>query len=94
MDKKPFIEAGMPPQIDIEKIEPFLEGSNQEWPLDSLEKSGNGTEQMDIEKIEPFLEGSNQEWALDSLKKLGNGAEKIALYNYLLKAYTYLMIYD
>lgn len=53
--------------------------------------SGNATF---FENIEPYTAGSNQEWALSTLYQLDNSEEKIRLYNYLLKAHTYLLLYD
>jgi len=47
-----------------------------------------------IENITPYTTGSNQEWALTALSQLDNSTEKIRLYNYLLTANTYLMLYD
>ena len=47
-----------------------------------------------FDKIEPYTVGSNQEWALWALSQLDNSAEKIRLYNFLLRAHTYLMLYD
>ena len=47
-----------------------------------------------FESIEPYTVGSNQEWALWALSQLDNSAEKIRLYNYLLRAHTYLLLYD
>lgn len=47
-----------------------------------------------FESVEPYTTGSNQEWALSVLSELDNSAEKIRLCNYLLRAHTYLMIYD
>ena len=44
--------------------------------------------------IEPYTIGSNQEWALWALSQLDNSTEKIRLYNFLLRAHTYLLIYD
>ena len=46
---------------------------------------------LDIDKVEPYTEGSNQEWVLWALAQVGDSAEKIRLYNYLLRAHTYLM---
>ena len=47
-----------------------------------------------FESVVPYTTGSNQEWALSALSQLGNSAEKIRLYNFFLRAHTYLMIYD
>ena len=47
-----------------------------------------------LEHITPYTTGSNQEWALWALSQLDNSEEKIRLYNFLLLAHTYLMIYD
>jgi len=47
-----------------------------------------------FENIVPYTVGSNQEWGLRTLSQLDNSAEKIRLYNFLLRAHTYLLIYD
>ena len=49
---------------------------------------------IDIESVVPYTEGSNQEWALWALAQTPNSAEKIRFYNFLLKAHTYMQIYD
>ena len=49
---------------------------------------------IDIESVIPYTEGSNQEWALWALAQTPNSAEKIRFYNFLLKAHTYMQIYD
>jgi len=52
------------------------------------------TNELTFNDIEPYTTGSNQEWALWTLKQLNNSAEKIRLYDFLLRAHTFLMIYD
>ena len=52
------------------------------------------SETSSLYEVEPFIDGSNQEWAMDIFSQFDNGEEKIRLYNFLLQAYTYLMIYD
>ena len=52
------------------------------------------TEEPLFENAAQYTTGSNQEWALWALSQLDNSAEKIRLYNYLLKAHTYLLVYD
>lgn len=47
-----------------------------------------------FDEIQPFVIGSNQVWALEVLSQFDNSEEKIRLYDFLLRAYTYLMIYD
>lgn len=54
----------------------------------------NAPSESFFEDVEPYTTGSNQEWVLSSLSKLDNSEEKIRLYNYLLKAHTYLLLYD
>ena len=49
---------------------------------------------IDIEGVTPYTEGSYQEWVLSSLAQLDKSEEKIRLYNYLLKAFTYVQIHD
>ena len=49
---------------------------------------------VDIESVVPYTEGSNQEWVLWALAQESNSAEKIRFYNFLLKAHTYMQIYD
>ena len=49
---------------------------------------------IDFESVIPYTEGSNQEWALWALAQTPNSAEKIRFYNFLLKAHSYLQIYD
>ena len=49
---------------------------------------------IDIEGVTPYTEGSNQEWALWALAQLDKSEEKIRLYNYLVKAFTYVQIHD
>ena len=47
----------------------------------------------EFEQIEPYTVGSNQEWALWALAQLENSEEKIRLYNFFLRAHTYLLVY-
>ena len=54
----------------------------------------NHIESPSLYEIEPFIDGSNQEWAIEIFSQFDNSEEKIRLYNFLLQAYTYLMIYD
>jgi len=48
----------------------------------------------EFDNIEVYTAGSNQEWALWALAQLDNSDEKIRLYEYLLRAHTFLMRYD
>lgn len=51
-------------------------------------------DEPDFESVKLYTAGSNQEWALSALSELDNSSEKIRLYNYLLRAHTYLLLYD
>jgi hypothetical protein len=59
-----------------------------------LKRDNYSTLTPSFENIEPYTVGSNQEWALWALSQLDNSDEKIRLYNFLLRAHTYLLIYD
>jgi len=47
-----------------------------------------------FETIQPYTTGSNQEWALELLAQMENSEEAIRFYEFLLRAHTYLMVYD
>ncbi|MCL2367443.1 MAG: hypothetical protein FWC72_00460 [Oscillospiraceae bacterium] len=47
-----------------------------------------------FETIELYTRGSNQEWALWALSQLENSGEKIRLYEFLMRAHSFLMVYD
>ena len=48
----------------------------------------------DFWSIELYTVGSNQEWAFWALSQLVNSEEKIRLYDFLMRANTYLLRYD
>jgi len=50
--------------------------------------------ELDFKVIEPYTTGSNQEWAVWALQQLDNNTEKIRLYDFLLRAHSFLMVYD
>jgi len=49
---------------------------------------------MEFETAELYTAGSNQQWALWALSQLDNSVEKIRLYDFLLRAHSFLMLYE
>jgi len=47
-----------------------------------------------FETIALYTAGSNQEWALQQLLQMENSEEAVRLYEFLMRAHTYLMRYD
>jgi len=50
--------------------------------------------EADFDSIDLYTAGSNQEWALGALSQFDNNEEMIRLYNFLLWAHSFLMVYD